>query len=263
MEGFNPPGTLSFESDNLSTNWKRWKQDLNFYIAATKKDSKEDITKSSILLHCIGHKGRKIYNTFIFEPKEHSMIFTKIIEKFDEHCIPRKNITFLRHNFCTHRQVEGQSFGEFVISLRKLSANCDFGDLNSSLIRDIIVVGVTSNRLRERILSEPNLSLKQAIRLGQSAEETQKHVKAIKQDAEISKINCTHISRSYSLNQNSHPASNPKSNPPNSSSALVIGKCKFCGAHTKGNCPAYYRNCLKCSRKGHCSSCYNNFSRIH
>ena len=58
------------------------------------------------------------------------------------------------------------------------------------------------------MLREPNLSLEQAIRLGQSAEETQKRVKALKQDAEISKINHTY---SYSPNQNSHSASNPTS----------------------------------------------------
>ena len=149
MERFSPLDTLSFESHNLSTNWKRWKQDLNFYLAATEKDSEGNKVKSSILLHCIGHKGREIYNTFLVEPREHSMIFTKIIEKFDEYCIPRKSITFLRHKFFTHRQVQGQSFDEFVTSLRKLSADSEFGDLNSSLIRDIIVVGVTSNRLRE------------------------------------------------------------------------------------------------------------------
>ena len=73
------------------------------------------------------------------------MIFIKIIEKFDDYCIQHKNITFLRHNFFTHRQVEGQSFDEFVTSLRKVSTNCEFGALNSSLIRDIIVDGVTSN----------------------------------------------------------------------------------------------------------------------
>ena len=131
MEGFSPPDTLSFESDNLSANWKRWKKDLNFYLAATEKDSKGDKVKSSILLHCIGQKGREIYNTFIFEPKEHSMIFTKIIEKFGEYCIPRKKITFLSHKFFTHRQVKGQSFDEFVTSLRKLSADSEFDDLNS------------------------------------------------------------------------------------------------------------------------------------
>ena len=126
-------------------------------------------------------------------------------------------------------------------------------------MRDIIVVGATSNQLRQRMLREPNLSMEQAIWLGQSAEETQKHVKAPKQDAKISKINCT-----YSLNQNSNSASNPKSNPPNNFSALVIQKCKFCsGTHSKGKCPAYYRNYLKCKRKGHCSSSCNIFSRVH
>ena len=95
MEGFNPPDTLSFESDNLSANWKRWKQNLNFYLPVKEKDSKGDKVKTSILLHSVSHKCREIYNTFIFEPKELSMIFTKIIENFDEYCIRRENITFL------------------------------------------------------------------------------------------------------------------------------------------------------------------------
>ena len=57
------------------------------------------------------------------------VIFIKIIETFDGHCIPHKNITFLRKQFFTPRQV-GQLFDEFVTSLRKLSADCEFGDLN-------------------------------------------------------------------------------------------------------------------------------------
>ena len=59
------------------------------------------------------------------------------------------------------------------------------------------------------MLREPNLSFEQAIRLEQPASETQKHIKALKQDDEISKVNLTHISRSYSPNQNFHSASNP------------------------------------------------------
>ena len=54
------------------------------------------------------------------------MIFTKIIEKIDGYFILRKNIIFLRYKFFTHRQVEGQSFDEFVTTLRKLSADCEF-----------------------------------------------------------------------------------------------------------------------------------------
>ena len=49
------------------------------------------------------------------------------------------------------------------------------------------------------MLRQPNLFLEQAIRLGQSAEKTQKHVNILKQDAEISKINRTHISLIFPL----------------------------------------------------------------
>ena len=45
---------------------------------------------------------------------------------------------------------------------------------------EINVVGVTSNKLRECILRLPNLMSERTIKLGQSAEETQKHVKALK-----------------------------------------------------------------------------------
>ena len=32
---------------------------------------------------------------------------------------------------------------------------------------------------------------------------------------------------------------------------------------TKETATAYYRNCLKCNKKGHYSSCCNNFSHVH
>ena len=64
MEGFNPPSPLIFEG-NISEQWKRWKQELDFYLVATEKDSKGDKVKLSILLTCIGEQGREIYNTFV------------------------------------------------------------------------------------------------------------------------------------------------------------------------------------------------------
>ena len=39
--------------------------------------------------------------------------------------------------------------------------------------------------------TEPSITLEQTLRLGQSPEETQKHVKPLKQEAEITKMNRT------------------------------------------------------------------------
>lgn len=176
LNTFTPPGQMQFDG-NLREQWRKWKQELNFYLQATEKDKKDNKVKSSIFLTCIGPQGREIYNTFAFENDEDKMNFEILIGKFDEHCLPRKNITLLRHKFFTYKQKEGQSFHEFVIQLKRLSSDCEFGELKDSLIRDTIIIGISDERLRERMLREPDLDLTKALLLGNSAEQTRNHVK--------------------------------------------------------------------------------------
>ena len=171
MDKFEPPSSLSFEG-NLSENWTKWRQELELYLCATEKDGKADKIKTSILLTCIGKQGREVYNTFQYDTEGDNMKFDVVLEKFQDYCSPRKNITFMRHKFFTCRQKEGQSFDEFVTELKKRSADCEFSQLRDSLIRDIVICGIIDNRLRERLLREPDLSLEKTLQLGHAAEET-------------------------------------------------------------------------------------------
>ena len=184
MDKFNPTDPLIFDG-NIREHWKRWKQELEPYLVATEKDRKENKVKSSILLSCIGPQGREIYNTFPFSQEEENFDYIVIVQKFENFCILRQNITLLRYKFLTYRQKEGQSFDEFMTQLKTLSSDCDFGELKNSLIKDIVVIGVTDDSLRERMLREPNSTLDRAIALGQSAEQTKIHAKELKQEAEI------------------------------------------------------------------------------
>ena len=61
--GFSPPEPLVFEG-NLTEQWKKWKQELNFYRIPNEKNDKSDAIKSSILLGCIGKKGREVYDIY-------------------------------------------------------------------------------------------------------------------------------------------------------------------------------------------------------
>ena len=176
MDRLTPPDAMQF-SGNFNKNWTKWKQELEFYILATESEEKPERVKSSIPLTCIGSKGREIYDTFNFENDEDKITLSVIITKFDEYCTPRKNLTYLRHKFFTYRQKEGQSFDDFVTQLKKLASNCEFSILTESLIRDIIVVGILDNRLRERMLRDTELTLEKAVSMGHSAEETNKHIK--------------------------------------------------------------------------------------
>ena len=185
MDKLNPP-------QELSEHWKLWKQELMLYITATEKTKKSDEVKSSILLTCIGPRGREVYNTFGFDDDSMKMNFNYILQQFDDYCSPQKNVTFLRYKFFSYRESEGQCFDNFVTELKKLSKECEFSDLQNSLIRDMIVIGITDNYLRQRLLREPDLTLDSAIKLGYAYEETKNHVlellRDFTQNPEIDKI---------------------------------------------------------------------------
>ena len=75
-----------------------------------------------------------------------------VLQNFSEYCNPRKNVTILRHKFFTHRQQEGQNFHDFVIELKKLIFECEFDNLQDSLIKDMIVCDTQDDCLQERLL---------------------------------------------------------------------------------------------------------------
>ena len=221
-------------------------------MSATEKDAKSDKIKSSILLHCIGEKGREIYNCFTVEPNDDKMKFSEILEKFHEYCNPRKNLTFLRYKFLTYRQKEGESFDDFVTQLKNLSTDCEFGELKDSLIRDAIIIGVSDNRLHEHLLSEPLLSLDNAIKYGQATEESKHHAKVLQCDS-ASQRSVQQVLHRPKANKSKTPLPAAQSTQySNSCSTETIQKCKFCGGtHKRGASPAYTRKCNNCQCKGH------------
>ena len=252
MERFNPPSSLEFEG-NISEHWKKWKQELEFYITATEKDNKDDKVKSSILLTCIGQHGREIYNTFSLT-EENKLNFDHILDKFEEYCSPKKNMTLIRHKFLSYKQREGQTFSEFLTQLRKLSTDCEFGELKDSLIRDIIVIGILDKRVQERLLRESELTLKRAIEISTSSEQTKQHTEALRQESDVSIVNKSYNRtdrsdfRQSSLGKSNYSQAQGVRNMGNS----VIKNCRYCGGtHSKGRCPAYHQVCRRCNKEGH------------
>ena len=231
MERLKPPKALEFD-ENISNHWKTWKKHLEFYLAATESDGKEDKVKTSILLTCIGDQGRRIYDTFDFKSNENPFNYAVVLKKFDEYWRPRKNITITRHKFFTYRQNEGQLFNDFLTNLKKLADECEFQHLRDSLIKDLIVCGVFDESLRERMLRDNDLDLEKATKLAYASEQTKSQLKSIQSN------NISTVKRSD-----------------------TILKCKFCsGSHRRGNCPAYGKTCLNCNKKNHFAKCC--FSKI-
>ena len=56
------------------------------YITATEKTKKSDEAKSSVLLACIGPRGREVYNMFVFDDDSMKMNFNYILLQFVDYC---------------------------------------------------------------------------------------------------------------------------------------------------------------------------------
>ena len=92
--GLIPPQALDLNTGNISANWKKLKQ---MYLksqlrntVATGISEKEDATRVATLLTVIGNEALDVYDTFVWATVGDDKKIAKVLEKFDEHCEPRK-----------------------------------------------------------------------------------------------------------------------------------------------------------------------------
>lgn len=142
---FKPPSELVI-NDNLSANWKLFKQKFENYLKASDKESKDDEVKVAILLNCIGDEALEVYNTFGLSVED-SKVLKTVTDKFDEYCKPRTNVVYNRFLFFSKKQEEGESFDHYVTELKKLAKPCEFSE-EDSLKRDRIVIGIRDKGLQ-------------------------------------------------------------------------------------------------------------------
>uniref|UniRef100_A0A8C5PCI9 ribonuclease H n=1 Tax=Leptobrachium leishanense TaxID=445787 RepID=A0A8C5PCI9_9ANUR len=146
-------------------------------------------------------------------------------------------------------QEEGETIDNFVTRLREKAASCEYGSLRDELIRDKIVLGITSESTRRRLLREHDLNLQAAIVICRTAELTDKHMRAMEQDKQTDSINAASKQqpslKNHQLQHKNHLRNSPGS---------TLTSCKYCGnvhIREKGQCPAYGKSCRACGRLNH------------
>ena len=164
MDHLSPPEPMSFTGGNISDTWKRWKQRWSLYKLAPGASTKDEAIQCAILLHVVGSEGIDIFNTFSFAEGETDNI-TPLMEKFDAHCTPKKNITYEWYIFNTRGQQASETVDQYVTELKNMATTCDYGELREGLIRDRIVIGISDSTLRARLLRETDLDLAKATQM--------------------------------------------------------------------------------------------------
>ena len=144
------------------------------------------------------------------------------------------NETIERRNLRLRTQQAGESFDDFLVSLRELAKTCNFcnNDCLQRALRDQIIEGLQDGEIIQELLQVKDLTLDQTISRCRGLEAAKQSRKHIQGTPEVNIVR----SRRYMSN---------------------TGPCAGCGGdpHDGGRkkCPAYNQVCRSCGKMGHFS----------
>ena len=114
------------------------------------------------LLHATGLEAQEIEKQFTLAAGE-KKDFETIIKKFKDYCQPRKNVVFERYRFWQRDQAKGESVDTWLKDIKIHASSCGFEEQRDLMLRDTLVFGVQDERVKERILREPELTLEKTV----------------------------------------------------------------------------------------------------
>ncbi len=262
-----PTPSMNWTSSNLPEAWRKFQEHCDLIFNGPLQE-KEESVKITYLLLWMGEQGRDIYGTLGLSAEQRKKLDT-IYQAVKHHLQPKVNHIFSRYKFNNEIQNE-QSFEQFLTKLRLLAVDCNFTD-KDEMIRDRLVFGVKSQKIREKLINEGDkLTLDRAIQICQSFEYAQEQLREMNQAAssvnavqrrgsnpQQRKKNTGHNSSGQSGHNTSDQGKNGASKRTQTGADGSVHQdkrnCQKCGKpHDKAQlCRAKGKQCFKCKRWNH------------
>ena len=210
-------------------------------MLAAGHDTKPPKRKIVLLPRVARKQAIEVYDTFSFTAEEEGK-YESVIEEFTACCNPKKNETYECYVFHRCKQLQGEPVEQFVADLKLKAQTCQFDNLRDSMIRDRLVLGVSSQRVRECLLRQEDLDLDKAVKICQAAEATEKQILTLAQKGVSSSDTSVNYCNTRGRRQQQRKPFQP------STKQKPATKCSCCGTtHAPRACPAHGKACNKCS----------------
>ena len=105
-------------------------------------------------------------------------VFYRLKEALTAHFNPRTNIEFQKYLF-KHTVQETDDIDDLHTELKQLAETCQFADINGE-VKSQLISGCRLDRVREKGLSDPDITLEQLLQFARNLQITQAHSKQIK-----------------------------------------------------------------------------------
>ncbi|XP_072140294.1 uncharacterized protein [Dermacentor andersoni] len=239
MEYVKPPEPLGLATNGGRT-WKLFRQKFDFFLAATECSEKprSEAAKTALFFSVAGEEALEVYNNFTFSEGEDKQDYATVIAKLEEYYVEQQNTIHERYVFRSRLQNEAEPFEQFLRALNRQAQFCNFGTMMDEMVRDQIVFGTNSQKLREKMLMDKLLTLDKAVALCKAAETSaRENVLWKKTDGEL---------HALAASSSRSGAQGPRQ----------VFKCFRCSrTHAARRCPAYGKTCYLCKGRNHFASC--------
>ena len=222
------------------TDFEAWKTQWTSYVSLSGLTDEPAATKVQALTLCFSRETLTIVDNLGLTPEQKSDV-NAIIAAIKRHVDGHINESMERRKLRRRIQQSGESFDDYLVSLRELAKTCNFcsEECTTKNIRDQIIEGVNDGDTVEHLLQQQNLTLDTAITTCRSQEAAKNQCREILEHTPAAVL---------AIKQ---PPSRWKQ-PPDSG---TVPACPGCGtkAHQGGRtqCPAYEQQCRHCHKIGY------------
>jgi hypothetical protein len=263
---------MDWDSKDLNSAFKRFKEHSEFMFKGPLASKTEEIQCNYLMLW-VGEKGRQIYSTWDLSNDQRKKL-KSYYDKFEEYCKPKSNIIYNRYLFKSRAQQENEPFEQFVTELKTLIKDCDYPvGMQQDLIRDHIVFGVRSSKVREKLIVEgSDLTLEKCVDVAHTYELSQSQAQAIASGSTTSQQSVDAINRQWRRGNGRDAHQRDRKMPPHQQQQPrrqqrfedYRKKCDRCGNKhfNSSEYPAQGQTCFKCGRFNHFSK-QCKFKSVH
>ena len=248
--------------DKRNAHFSRWIDRLNCQFKLNKT---QDTNRLYTLYSIMGQETYEILCDKLepIKPADSTLTYEDIVQILKEHFNPIPLEIVENYKFHLRKQQSEESIGDYIIAIRKISANCNFGGYLDTALRNQLVFGIKDERIQSRLLEEADLTLQRATTLSLALELSYKggaEMFQFNRNTKPDVINYTERTKYKKVvsHQNNFKKNNFKGNSNaheanTNQNASHKYKCYRCGSesHLAPKCFHLESICSKCHKKGH------------
>lgn len=180
---------------NFKPDEEKWEAYVERFDCFVKCSNISDDLKVTTMLTVIGSKVYGLLRDLCSPRKPHELGYNELIKLIGDHLSPKPAFRAERFEFYRRFQSPDESISEYLVALKKMATTCNFGATLNDRLHDMLICGITSKNIRERLISDDSHTFEQAVSLALAIEKAHKEASKMSVDVNSNQSSIKKISK--------------------------------------------------------------------